>query len=388
LRRSSFDQVILAIMAWLEPGDEDRILANLRGWNEAHWELARNLAFMHGVSPSLHHRLSSAPRLYDAFPSAFKAYLESQAARNASRIQRVQEELSAILTAAERKGIQVMPLKGSLFFSLGQVDPKLRPMADIDLLVRPADRLAMGDLLAQRGYAIDKPKMLFIHHDHYDHPDQRVVSMEGEHPDNPLPVEIHTDMRRVLWGDVIAPDFTPILWESAAPGEVLGQRVWIPGYEAHFAYLCLHTLVHFMVYKGRLTYWLDLARLAPGIPDFSRLPQAALLYPQVRLAARGLPQAFAGIDLLPMAALAQPRVRHWTESIPLNYRCGLLNQHTPQRPSPIGERWEYWHPTQVRLMLAYPEITVPGAFLVHIGQSILHLLKRALGLLRKTKHRK
>ena len=377
------DQVILAITAWLEPRDEDRLRADLRGWDEDDWMLARRVAFMHGVSPSLHQNLSAAPSLYRAFPMGFKEYLESQTALNAARMQRAHNELAAILSAANCKGIEVMPIKGSLLSTLGQTDPKLRTMADIDLLIRPADRLAMAELLEQRGYEREQPKELYPHHDHFNHKQDQVVSWEGEHPQNPLPVEIHTHMRRILWGDVLTPDFTRILWDRASPGKILGQPAWIPGDEAHYAYLCLHALVHLLVCKGRLAQWLDLARLASGIPDFSRLPYGGLLYPLVRLAARALPAAFAGVDLHPMAALSRPWVRNWAETIPLNYCCGLLNQHTPQHPAWIADRWNYWRPTPIRLAATHPETPLPAAYLVYLGTVILHIVKRGRYLLRK-----
>ncbi len=46
-----------------------------------------------------------------------------------------------------------MPLKGALLTTMaGRVDAGRRPMADLDLLVRPADRAGLGAVLAGLGY--------------------------------------------------------------------------------------------------------------------------------------------------------------------------------------------------------------------------------------------
>ena len=376
----SVDQIILAITTWLELGNEERTLAALRGWDSDDWALGRKVVFMHGVGAYLHQCITPTSSLSTAFPAGFRDYLASQFALNSARIQRVHSLLSAILAQASQNGIDVIPLKGSFLSMYRQLDPRLRPMADIDLLIRPEDQPAMRRLLEPFGYQMKRPKTLFSHHDHYSRPQDRVISWEGEHPDNPLPVEVHTSLRRVLWGDIYTPDLTASLWESARPGEISGQPAWIADTEAHYTYLCLHALVHFLEHKGRLMHLLDLARLAPYIPDFSRLSHAGLIYPVVRLASRALPGAFEGVDLSRMADLASEGVRCWADYTALDGRCGLNNQRSPQRPSWIAGRWAFWHPTLIRLALAYPGTPLPIATLAVLGRFVHHLVKRVVNL--------
>ena len=63
------------------------------------------------------------------------------------------DELAGILAAAAAAGIEVMPLKGAILTTMPGVDAGRRPMADLDLLVHPGDRHAMGALLGALGYA-------------------------------------------------------------------------------------------------------------------------------------------------------------------------------------------------------------------------------------------
>ncbi|MGE0462773.1 MAG: nucleotidyltransferase family protein [Vicinamibacterales bacterium] len=62
------------------------------------------------------------------------------------------EELRAVLRAATEAGIDVMPLKGAELAPAYYPTPALRPLSDLDLLVRPGDVARMGGLLQQRGY--------------------------------------------------------------------------------------------------------------------------------------------------------------------------------------------------------------------------------------------
>ena len=74
-------------------------------------------------------------------------------------------------------------------------------MADLDLLVHPADRAGMGALLVGLGYRHDPEANPHPTHDVFLDPGGgRIVSSTGEHPDNPRRVEVHVEVKRHLWG--------------------------------------------------------------------------------------------------------------------------------------------------------------------------------------------
>jgi len=63
------------------------------------------------------------------------------------------EELRVVLRVAADAGIDVMPLKGARLAPAFYPTPALRPLSDLDLLVRATDVRRMGILLQKRGYA-------------------------------------------------------------------------------------------------------------------------------------------------------------------------------------------------------------------------------------------
>ena len=85
-------------------------------------------------------------------PAATLAWLAEQAGRNADRIRRMHAELAAILGAADVASVEVMPLKGAVLTTMPGADPSRRPMADLDLLVRPGDRGRLAEVLVALGY--------------------------------------------------------------------------------------------------------------------------------------------------------------------------------------------------------------------------------------------
>ena len=94
---------------------------------------------MHGLAPHLAGSLPGS-ELGGAMPAPTLDWLAEQAGRNADRIARMHVELAAILGAAETADVEVMPLKGAVLSTMPGADPARRPMADLDLLVRPGDR--------------------------------------------------------------------------------------------------------------------------------------------------------------------------------------------------------------------------------------------------------
>lgn len=63
------------------------------------------------------------------------------------------EYMRAVIVAAADAGIPLMPLKGAALASWYYPAPALRPMSDLDFLVRPADTDAIARVLLARGFA-------------------------------------------------------------------------------------------------------------------------------------------------------------------------------------------------------------------------------------------
>lgn len=92
---------------------------------------------------------------YDRHIGRVYLFLEEEYKNNRARNLLIINELTVILEAANRAGIEVIPLTGVLLALAVYPDPALRPMADIDFLVHPEDQTRIGNIMANLGYQID-----------------------------------------------------------------------------------------------------------------------------------------------------------------------------------------------------------------------------------------
>jgi hypothetical protein len=115
-------------------------------WNELQWTVARAVAAMHGVSPLLSRRLAWRG------PAEWRDFLQSQRQHTALRHVRIGRLLRHIDAGAHERGISVTALKGVALHDLSLYAAGDRPMADIDLLVRPAAVAPLDALLHSLNY--------------------------------------------------------------------------------------------------------------------------------------------------------------------------------------------------------------------------------------------
>ena len=353
------------IATWLEGPPPDRA-AVVRRWSPSTWVAFRRVVTMHGLAPHLDGSLPGS-ELGGAMPAPTLDWLAEQAGRNADRIARMHPELAAILGAAETADVEVMPLKGAVLSTMPGADPARRPMADLDLLVRPGDRVRLGEVLVGLGYRHVPDGHRRPTHDVFVEPGGagRLVDPEGEHPDNPRRVEVHVEVKRHLWGWADDDDLTADLWRGASPGEILGRPATLPRPESLFAHLAIHASSDLLSGRGRLVQWLDLCRMAPVAGDLGRLPHPRLAYPSLRLARRALPIALGGADLAGLERQVPDGLTRWAASVRLDASCGLTTGRPPDEPATLGARWERWRPDRWRLLVAYGEVPLPVALARH-----------------------
>jgi hypothetical protein len=338
-----------------------------------------------GVAPHLV-ELAPASGLPRILPTHVQEWLAELAELNRRRIDRMLGELATILRAAADAGVAVMPLKGALLATLPGFGAHRRPMADLDLLVRPVDRQAMAAVLARLGYTFEDEHNPRPTHDTFVDPGGgRLVSPHGDHPDNPRRVEVHVEVKRHLWAWDERDDLTSALWRGAQAGRVVGEPAFIPRFEALFAHLAIHATSDLLVGRGRLVQWLDLGFLAaraaetPGGLAPERLPHPRTVYPALRLAARALPRQMAGLQLGALEREVPSRLARWAAAVPLDGSCGLQGQLARVSPSTWRARVQRWAPQGWRLAVAYGDMPLPAALARHglrIGEIVLGRLSR------------
>ncbi len=365
LERRRANQLTTAIIGWLVAPDADVVATGVAEWDEADWKQARSILLTQGIGPQIHRTFCELGADHHLDPT-LRAWLQRQYDASTQRVAVMHQELAAILAGATRIGVPVMPMKGGVLSVLHYPDPALRPMADLDVLVRPTDEPAFATVLEELGYRL----MAGEKRDHrtYLAPDARVVSWEVSHPDNPRPVEVHTHLRRILWRGVGSPDLAEFLWQHSHEVEHLGQRAWIPSDAVLLADIAQHATRHAVLRSGRVLQWWDLAQVARGVAACDA-PSAAWVYPPLRFAARAFPDHFAHFELEPLAARTPPRLRRLAEQVPLDERAGLnVASINYSRLSPVHRRWARGRPTAFRVTFAAPSLPPVLAYPAYLGR--------------------
>lgn len=221
-------------------------------WSELEWRLAPAVAAMHGVSPLL------ASSLQWRGPSAWNDFLAEQRRHTQRRHWRCEELLARIDEQARNAGIGMLTLKGAALHTAGVYAAGERPMADLDLLVRPTElELAVAALLSLSYRSAGSTWK----HQTFNPADAPPPAPLGEHVDNPIKIELHSRVAELL--PLPATDITDLVFPSmAAPG--------LHAYPSP-ASAMLHVLAHCagsMVARGlRLIQLCDIARLARRMTD-------------------------------------------------------------------------------------------------------------------------
>jgi hypothetical protein len=354
--------IVRNLAGWLGHGLAEHVAADTQSWTEPDWLVARRMISIHGLAP---HLVASGVSVSDSgIPASVAAWLIEQDVQNAARIERIHGELAALLAAASREQIQVMPLKGALLTTLPSLGGYRRPMSDIDILVRPGDREAAARLLTRFGYQrIDEANPRPTH-DVFLRPGSRVVSID-EHPDNPLRIELHTEVVRHLWGWFRSDELTDALWSRATSRVVLGEPAMVPHVDDLLAHLAVHASSDLLAGRGRLVQWLDISRLAgsgarPTLPAHERVA-----YISLRLTERAIPGSLPIGDLAALEVRVPRGLATSVADAPLDDRSGLFVDYARSSPSSTSERWQRWRPTRRRLWAAYGDAPLPVSLLRH-----------------------
>lgn len=221
-------------------------------WNELEWRLAPAVAAIHGISPLL------AAVLRWQGPAPWASFLVEQRRHTRLRQQRIEELLATIDERARSAGIAIIALKGAALRMAGVYAADERPMADLDLLVRPADAESAVAVLLALSY---RDAGTTWKHQGFEPSDAGVRGLLGEHADNPIKIDLHHRISERL--PLTPTDLTDIVF----PPHVQ------PGLNAYVcaAALMAHVLAHAagtMTHRGlRLIQLCDIARLARRMSD-------------------------------------------------------------------------------------------------------------------------
>jgi len=293
-RSPNLPRISAIVTSWLTEPDHRPLAPLVASWDAEDWEAARWAVQVHGVGPLLDRAAERWPDA-EALHPTLRGYLAEQRRLSGERVALLLRDLAEILRACEQEQIAVVPLKGSLLATLYYAEPGLRPMNDLDLLVRPADEQRMLRLLARLRYQLiarsQKHLMLARPEAH-----GSVVSYTGEHPDNPRSLDLHTRLAEYFWG--IRYDLTDEGWADSAPGRLQGVEAFVLAPVTLLHHLAIHASSDALARRLRLLHLVDIALVAAKLDQAGwerivagaqRRGEQRLIYPALLLTSRYYP---------------------------------------------------------------------------------------------------
>lgn len=166
-----------------------------------------------------------------------------------------QQELTGIVQAFNRAGVPVMVLKGAALNQTIYRRPDLRPMSDVDLLVRPEH---VEDALAQLSAHGCRRGCDLIRSDFFPKYHYEVELFSGG--SRPVRLDLHARPFRPLRISRTMPD--DALWKDARRVSIGMAYAWVPRDELMFVHLAAHAAFHGC---SRLIWLYDLKRQVDAV---------------------------------------------------------------------------------------------------------------------------
>jgi len=198
----------------------------------AEWDRLIALAQQHHVAPLLYARLKKRGIM---LPPAIAEQLRQIYRASATRNLRLFQELGDILRALQAANIPVILLKGACLAEAVYGNVALRPMVDVDLLVKPADLAKELDVLRTLGYAAEHPFEI-----------ESVRHLEPHMPQlcKPGGVTLELHWTIVFPGSYVHFDHDlDQLWSRANPATIGGVQSLMLSPTDLLLHLCLHASV-------------------------------------------------------------------------------------------------------------------------------------------------
>lgn len=146
------DQLLLYYLSVVQNETDDN---RLRELSSSDWDVLIEESHRYGVAPLLYHRLRTShpdtPIPADMMEKLQLAYLQ-----NSARNMHLYQELGKMLEKLRHDSVPVIALKGVHLATAVYRNIALRPMVDIDLLVKQTDLLKVQEILVEQGYISSK----------------------------------------------------------------------------------------------------------------------------------------------------------------------------------------------------------------------------------------
>lgn len=279
LRGLSRDILWACAARQLDAEAQTRLGALCRQMSDDTWGQFVTLAHTQGMAPLVFEHVARAG-LLDTMPDAIRAQFARDYQQTLVNNRRMKTVLMRVLSALAARRIPVVPLKGLMLAERLYGNMALRPMSDIDLLVRRADVGHVIQILRALGFApaegLARPTGF------YALTSAVVVYAQA----NGITIEVHWELFGTAAYRAALP--APRVWHGAQPLEYLGQPVYGLDLGDELRYLCVHAAAQHRL--ARLIWLADIAELVRSLPDGWDWPAFAAA---TRAAGTALPVAVA-----------------------------------------------------------------------------------------------
>jgi hypothetical protein len=201
------------------------------------WARLTQRACAHGIAPLLYHTVQRMG-LTGVLPPATLEVWRRVSYATAVTQTLFSQALQRVLQALQDHGIAVIVLKGAALAETVYPSPAVRPMRDVDLLVRAEALSRVEGTLVALGYRLTagtRPKAWWrAQHYHW-------AFRQPEPPPFDVPLEVHWHIERPSRPFTIAIED---LWQRAMPATIAGVNTRILAPEDLLMHLCLHACHH------------------------------------------------------------------------------------------------------------------------------------------------
>jgi len=211
--------------------------AKLEQLSNSDWDEVIQQSVRHRVAPLLYHRFRTTGTSV-RIPIRVMQRLREIYFHSAARNIRLYNELGKVLKSLTSAGIEVIVLKGAALASIVYQNITLRPMNDIDLLVRKNDLCVAQEKIMRLGYQPREEIFLSKWHEKKSHLIEiHPPPLYGEFTN----IEVHLHL---LYGNINSNTFTDEVWKTAQGWNIEGVDVFILSPEHLLHYLCTHLERH------------------------------------------------------------------------------------------------------------------------------------------------
>jgi hypothetical protein len=218
-------KLIIKVMAGIKE-EKSKDLLNL---NIINWERFKDLIIYHDLTPFAYLALKNS----DSFlPQDLKEFLENNYYCALVRCQNLWQEFLRISTAFEQAKINLLPIKGMALLQNIYTQHPLRPMTDIDLLVKEGDLLKAEAIFCDLGYR----KELYGLKEEYWRKNQCHITFYKKEDEKAPFIELHWGLDFKRKNRFILPE----LWERVRTINVDGRFIKVLSPEDTLFSLALH----------------------------------------------------------------------------------------------------------------------------------------------------